>query len=175
MNKIYISTLATFLFCGISFSSSSQTISTIAGNGAVGFSGDGGPATAAELSGLQGVGVDALGNIYIADYYNYRVRKVNTSGTISTFAGSGVAGYSGDGGPATAAELYNPQGLAFDILGNIYIADFAYNVVRKVNTAGIISTVAGIGHYGFSGDGGPATAAELYQCSNIALDAAGNI
>jgi sugar lactone lactonase YvrE len=160
-------------------------ISTFAGNGTQSYSGDGGPATAAELNTPENVIVDTLGNLYIADGVNARIRKVNTAGIISTIAGIGGAwGYSGDGGQATAAQLSNPDGLAFDAFGNLYIADQNNNRIRKVNTAGIIITIAGNGFDandttppdgGFSGDGGAATAAELYYPTGIVFDALGNL
>jgi hypothetical protein len=153
----------------------SGTISTVAGNGTQGFSGDGGPATDADLSSPFGVAVDAAGNLYIADFYNNRVRKVSTSGTITTVAGNGTTGFSGDGGPATNASLYNPAGVAVDAAGNLYIADTSNERVRKVSTSGTITTVAGDGTQGFSGDGGPATNASLNQPYGVAVDAAGNL
>jgi uncharacterized protein YjiK len=153
----------------------SGTVTTVAGNGSPGFSGDGGPATNASLDGLRGVAVDAAGNLYIADWVNPRVRKVSTSGTITTVAGSGTYGFSGDGGPATDAGLSSPYGVAVDAAGNLYIADAGNSRVRKVSTSGTITTVAGSGTYGFSGDGGPATNAALSSPQGVALDAAGNL
>ncbi|MGP8217270.1 MAG: T9SS type A sorting domain-containing protein [Bacteroidia bacterium] len=163
-------------FCVIgSIGINAQIISTIAGNGSQGYTGDGGQATAAELYGPTGVAIDASGNIYIADYENDRIRKVNTSGIISTFAGTGTAGSSGDGGNATAAELYEPMEVAIDIAGNVYIADYGNNRIRKVNTSGIISTIAGNGTAGSTGNGGNATAAELNSPMGVAVDVYGNI
>jgi uncharacterized protein (TIGR03437 family) len=153
--------------------SPSGIISTVAGNGVAGFSGDGGPATSASLNRPAGIAVDAAGNLYIADSWNNRIRKVSPSGIISTVAGGGPA--LGDGGPATSASLSNPSGVAVDALGNLYIADWANNRIRKVSPSGIISTVAGNGVRGFSGDGGPATSASLYYPSGVAVDAAGNL
>ncbi|GEO11089.1 NHL domain-containing protein [Segetibacter aerophilus] len=152
-------------------------ITTVAGNGTKGYSGDGGAATAAQLDNPVDMAIDALDNIYIADKYNKVVRKVNAAGIITTIAGSGVAGYSGDGGPATAAQLTSPDGVAVDNLGNLLIADGQNAVIRKVNTAGIIITIAGNGTYGFTGDGGPATAAQFTVNSpnDLAVDNAGNI
>jgi sugar lactone lactonase YvrE len=155
--------------------SNAQIINTIAGDGVLGFSGDGGAATAAELYYSSGVTVDGSGNVYIADENNFRIRKVTTAGIISTIAGNGFGGYSGDGGAATAAELYYPYGLALDGSGNIYIADYDNNRIRKVTAAGIISTIAGDGAWGYSGDGGAATAAELNTPSGIAVDVSGNV
>ena len=153
----------------------SGIISTIAGNGASGYSGDGIAATAAELSAVTSIAVDGSGNVYITDLGNYRIRKVNTSGIISTFAGTGSSGYTGDGGAATAAAIGGPNFLTFDGGGNLYFSDLANNVIRKINTSGIISTIAGTGTAGYSGDSGPATAAELNAPMGVALDAAGNI
>jgi len=212
----------------------------IAGTGQGGFSGDGGPAGKAELSSPNGLAIDDSGNIYIADYYNNRIREVNAvTNTIATIAGDGTAGYSGDNGAAKSAELYYPANLAIDSKGNIFIADLindrvreivastkriktvagnGYNAknysggysgdggkaisaelyqphsvavddsqnlyiadtwnyrIRKVNlTTGIITTVAGNGNYGYSGDGGPATSAELSAPTSVALDASGNL
>jgi len=116
-------------------------ITTIAGTGTSSYSGDGGAATAALLRSPSGVAIDGSGNVYIADDNNNRIRKINTSGIISTIAGTGSVGYSGDGGAATAAQLNSPQGVAIDGSGNVYIA--SGNCIRKINTSGIISTIAG--------------------------------
>ena len=150
-------------------------ITTFAGNGVIGFSGDGGPATAAQLSNPIGVAVDGAGNVYIADQNNHVIRKVNSSGIISTYAGNAAHGYTGDGGPATAATLYYPIGVAVDASGNLFIADNQNDVIRKVNTAGIISTVAGNGLTGYSGDGASAISARLANPKNVALDPSGNL
>jgi sugar lactone lactonase YvrE len=136
-------------------------ITTVVGSGSQGYSGDGGPATSAAITWIEGMAFDSAGNLYIANYGTHRVRKVDTSGIITTVAGTGTKGYSGDGGPATAATLSSPAGLAVDSAGNLYIGDAGNNVVRKVTAAGIISTFAGNGTAGFSGDGGLATAASL--------------
>jgi sugar lactone lactonase YvrE len=153
----------------------SGTIVTAVGTGAAGFSGDGGAATAAELDYPYSLCQDASGNLYIADEYNDKIRMVNTSGNISTVAGNGTPGYNGDGGNATAAELWYPYDVKFDASGNMYIADEFNERIRLVNTSGKISTVAGDGSFGFSGDGGPATAAELNSPVGVAISAAGNI
>jgi len=153
----------------------SGIITTIAGNGVSGFSGDGGQATAAQLGNPFGVAVDAAGNIYIADQFNHRIREVNPSGVINTIAGQGTGNYSGDGGPATAAELNRPFDVCIDAANNIYIADFANNRIRKVDNTGNISTIAGNGVASFSGDGGPATAASLKGPTGISLDLYDNL
>ncbi len=155
-------------------------INTFAGNGfgapgIGGYSGDGGQATDAELNVMSDIAIDATGNVYIADFYNQRIRMVNTLGIISTFVGNGTAGYSGDGGQATNAELNYPNGVTCDTRGNLYIADYANSRIRMVNTAGIITTIVGNGIQGFSGDGGQTTAAELYEPLKVAFDATGNL
>ncbi len=154
---------------------SAGVISTLAGTGTAGYSGDGGQATAAKLDAPTGVTLDAYGNVYVADQYTYRIRKISTSGIITTVAGNGSATFAGDGGQATAASLYNPTCVAFDAAGNMYIADYSNNRVRKVNSSGIISTVAGNGTASFSGDGGQATAAEINGAVGVTFDGAGNM
>ncbi|MGA3040069.1 MAG: hypothetical protein ABSF54_04675 [Bryobacteraceae bacterium] len=150
-------------------------ISTVAGNGHPGFSGDNGPASAAQLNQPYDVALDAAGNLYIADYGNQRVRAVDTNGNITTVAGNGSSGSNADGGPATGALLIGPRNVATDPAGNLYISDFDGHRVREVAPDGIISTVAGIGLAGFSGDGGPAIAAQLAFPAGLARDAAGNL
>ena len=152
-------------------------ISTIAGTGEHGFGGDGGPAAAAQLKVPSDATLDAAGNLYIADRVNQRIRKVDAaSGVISTIAGTGEAGFSGDGGPAAAAQLNFPNSAAVDGAGNVYIADRENHRIRRVDAAsGEISTVAGTGEAGFSGDGGPAAAAQLRVPRDAAVDAAGNL
>jgi autotransporter-associated beta strand protein len=155
---------------------SNGSVTTVIGTGAYGFSGDGGPATSATFKNLRGIAKDTSGNIYVADRYNYRVRKDTVStGIISTFAGSGKGNFWGDGGPATSAGINNPEGVAFDSSGNMYIADTFNNRVRKVTTGGIISTFAGTGLAGFSGDGGAATSARLNEPISVAVDSHGNV
>jgi uncharacterized protein (TIGR03437 family) len=153
----------------------SGVISTLAGNGAFGFTGDNVAATQTALASPTAVAVDIAGNVYIADLFNARIRKVNPQGVITTFAGTGVAGYSGDNGPATQAKIDTPEGVAVDRLGNVYIADSASVVVRRVDTNGVITTVAGNGQDGFSGDNGPATQARLSSPRGVAAGADGNI
>ena len=154
--------------------SAAGIISTVAGGGSS-YPGDGGPATSTQLGGPSGVAVDAGGNLYFADYCDNRVRKVSAAGIITTVAGNGSPGYSGDGGPATSAQLNNPNGVAVDASGNLYIADTGNNRIRKVSAAGIITAVAGDGSYGYSGDGGPATSAQLNGPFGAAVDASGNL
>ena len=160
---------------------STGVISTVVGNslGTPGFAGDGLAATAAELNAPTGMAFDAAGNLYIADVNNNVVRKVNTSGTISTFAGnySLGLGYAGDGGHATAALLYSPVDVAFDAAGNLLIADRDNNVIRKVNTLGIISTFAGNSIGGYAGDGLAVSSGstELFNPRGVAVDGSGNV
>jgi len=153
----------------------SGIMSTIAGNGTTGYSGDGAAATAAILNQPTGVAVDTAGNIYFVDEFNDVVRKINTSGIITTIAGGAGSGYTGDGGPATNASFSLPYSVAVDHLGNIYIADQGNNAVRKVNTLGVISTVAGTGYSGYTGDGGIATIAKLSLPNAVAVDTSGNL
>jgi uncharacterized protein (TIGR03437 family) len=152
------------------------TIHTLAGNGTQGFGGDNGLATSARLNGPAGVGVDSAGNVYIGDSGNNRVRKVS-NGVITTVAGSGTFGFSGDNGPATGAQLYQPMGVAVDSAGNLYIADNLNSCIRKVSN-GVITTVAGTatpGDGGFGGDNGPAASARLFWPEGVAVDSAGNL
>jgi sugar lactone lactonase YvrE len=169
-------------------------ITTIAGTGTGGFSGDNGPATSAELNAPNRLVIDGAGNLFISDFNNNRIRRVDAAtGIITTFAGNGPVGhpvpsgfFGGDGGPAASAELCGPAGMAFDSAGNLYIADSGNVRLRKVDAAtGIITTVAGNGFNpgcpafgvwgGFGGDGGPATSAELSLVSGVAFDNAGNM
>ena len=150
-------------------------ITTIAGNGDFGYSGDGGLATNATLDYPQAVALDSTGDLYIADTYNNLIRKVSTSGIITTFAGNGADGYSGDGGVATNATLSGPGGVALDGAGNVFIADTENSVVRKVTAKGIITTIAGNGDYGYSGDGGAATKAMLSSPTAVAVTSADEV
>jgi RHS repeat-associated protein len=191
-----------------------RVIDKIAGNGIAGFSGDGGPATEARINYVTAIETDAAGNLYICDYINGRIRKVDSDGTISTasyegdphdvtvdsagnlytarhlnsevrkrstdgawirIAGTGRAGYSGDGGPAVNAQINYPKAVEIDASGNLYIADTYNHRIRKIDTAGIITTVAGNGTRGHSGDGGSAIQAQITYPSDIVIDAAGNL
>lgn len=145
--------------------SASGIITNYAGTGITGFSGDGGPATAAQLHANHDIACDLSGNLYFIDSYNFRVRKVNSAGIISTFAGNGISGYSGDGGPATAAQIKNVTGITTSGR-SVIISDTYFNVLRQIDEYGIITTIAGTGMKGYSGDGGPATAATFWgpQC-----------
>ena len=154
---------------------STGTITTIAGTGERGFGGDGGPATQARLNNPYGVAVDGAGNLYIADLANHRIRKVDSTGTITTFAGTGERGFGGDGGPASQAQLNFPTGVAVDEAGNLYIADWSNARIRKVDGTGTITTIAGTGELGFGGDGGPAIQAQLGDPTGVAVDGAGNL
>lgn len=150
-------------------------LTTIAGNGAPGFSGDGGPARLASLRSPSGLALDSAGNLYISDTDNHRIRRVSSNGTITTIAGTGQGTYSGDGGAAVSASLYLPEGLAIDGAGNLYIADLGNNRIRRINTQGVIGTYAGNGNRTVSGDGGSATAAGIALPRDIAFDREGNL
>ncbi len=149
-------------------------IHTVAGSDTFGFGGDGGPATSAILSGPEAVALDSIGNMYVADGGNNRVRIVRTDGVISTVAGNGASGYNGDGQPAVEARL-SVRGIAVDSKGNLYIADEENSRIRKVDADGVISTVAGNGGFGFRGDGGPAAEATLCNPYAVAVDKAGDL
>ncbi len=146
----------------------------VAGNGTQGDSGDGGPATAAQLNNPQALAIAADGTIYIADTDNHRIRAV-ISGTISTIAGSGALGFSGDNGPATMARLASPTAIAVGSTGMVYVADSGNHRIRSINTSGVITTIAGNGTQGFSGDGGPATSAALDTPSGLAVSSTGQL
>ncbi|HTB22294.1 MAG TPA: hypothetical protein VK914_06285 [bacterium] len=167
-----------FSLCAVLFLAASAhaacDINTYAGDGVPGSGGDGGPATSAQLQQPTGVAADGSGNLYIADHGNNRIQKVSPAGIISTLAGTGAYGFSGDNGPAGAATFANPQGLRSDLAGDVYVADTFNNRIRKISTAGIITTVAGDGAYSSSGDNGPATAAGVNGPYAVALDPTGS-
>jgi sugar lactone lactonase YvrE len=165
-----------FIQLGLIGFAQSGTIITLAGTSSPGYSGDGGAAIAAQINKPYGVAVDSAGNLFIADGLNHVVRKVSTSGVITTVAGNGYSGYSGDGGLAISAQLSTPFGIAIDSTGNLFIADSYNHSIRAVSaSSGIITTVAGNGSFGFSGDGGQATSAQLNYPFGVAVDSAGNI
>ncbi|MEU9125267.1 RICIN domain-containing protein [Streptomyces sp. NPDC048506] len=149
---------------------SAPPISTVAGTGVAGFKGDNEPAVSAQLNRPYGIAVDSTGTLYISDYINHRVRKITTDGKISTVAGTGVPGFSGDNGPAVSAQLHYPREVAVDSAGAVYIADTNNHRVRKITTDGKISTIVGTGTAGFSGDGGAATAARLHTPLGVTAD-----
>lgn len=148
-------------------------ITTIAGTGAYSFGGDNGPALSAKFRKPSGLAMDSLGNIYVTDVDNHRVRKIDTSGTITTFAGTSL-GYSGDGGPATIAKLKYPIGIAVDGSNNVYVTELSHRI-RRIDTEGIITTFAGIGYHEYSGDGGPASSAGIPNPYDVALDPSGAV
>jgi sugar lactone lactonase YvrE len=162
----------------------SGTISTIAGNGGSGSSGDGGPATSAALDDFGGIAVDAAGNVYFcagraSDLSGNVIRKIDTSGTITTVCGTGVGGFAGDGGPAKSAQINNPAGIIVDASGNIFFCDNSNAVIRKIDVSGTITTVAGVpqpSSFGdFGGDGGPVTAAKFSNPQGVAFNGAGDM
>lgn len=168
--------LIALIAVGISLSAQTPgNIQTIAGNGSTFYSGDGGPAIQAGLNVPVGVSTDRSGNLFVTDQFNHRIRKITPDGKISTIAGTGVAGFSGDGGPAINAEINTPTGVFADNNGNIFIADVGNQRIRKVNASGIITTVAGNGVKGYGGDGGPAIDASFYNCVRVVVDASGNL
>jgi sugar lactone lactonase YvrE len=180
---IYISDVATNTIWARDLETGAETL--IAGSLGSGYSGDGGPAVDAQLTGPRGLAVDAAGNLFIADSGNHAVRKIAVDGTITTVAGNGNRGFSGDGGSAKRARLNTPTAVAIDSKGNLYIADTLNHRIRKVNSAGTIVTVAGsgaisaVGHstggFGFSGDGGLAVDAQLSIPEGVAVDSRGNL
>ena len=173
MKKLLLIAICSFSF----FSAQSQIITTFAGNGSNGFSGDNGLATLAKI-GLTGrIAIDINSNLFIADTYNDRIRKIDaTTGIITTVAGTGTAGYNGDGALATVSQLNKPFGVAIDPSGNIYIADGANNRIRKISAAtGIISTVAGNGTAGYNGDNISAITAQINSANSVCIDNGGNI
>jgi trimeric autotransporter adhesin len=170
--RIILLTSALFYF---SYYTKAQTITTIAGNGTAGYLGDGGQATLSELNAPFGMCFDPAGNLYFGDAQNHRIRKISTSGIITTFAGTGVAGYNGNGGAATSAQFNRPTDIVMDAAGNFYVADELNFVIRKITPSGIVSTYAGTNVTGYSGDGGLATAAKLSRPNKVAIDQSGNI
>ena len=153
-----------------------QIITTFAGTGVLGWYGDGGPATAAEFSGLNALISDGSGNIYVCDADNNIVRKINTTGIITLIAGNGTAGFSGDGGPATAAKISHPSGLVLDAAGNLFICDYNNQVIRKVDNSGVITTIAGTPMVsGYTGDGGAATAAKMHSPYGLSINSHGDL
>ena len=152
-----------------------REITTVAGTGNVGHNGDNTPAESATLSSPTSIAIASDGNIYVADTNNQRVRRIDPAGTITTYAGTGAAGFSGDGGPATAARLYSPNGVAVDPHGNVFVADKSNRRIRKIRTDGQIETVAGNGDFLYNGDGLPAENAALYSPMAVAVDGSGNL
>jgi sugar lactone lactonase YvrE len=148
-------------------------ITTAVGTGEKGFAGDGGPAKAASLNGPFDIAFDSAGNLFFSDTFNHRIRRVDAqSGVITTIAGNGEAGYSGDGGPAVRASLNEPYGIAIDRAGNIFVADRLSRRIRRIDAANrTITTLAGTGEAAYSGDGGPAARAGLAEPNGLALDA----
>ncbi len=174
MQKLPLYLSAIIYICCISMPCKGQIITTIAGSPTAGYSGDGAAATAALLREPDGLNVDSSGKLYIADYGNHCVRRIDATGIITTIAGTGTAGYTADGVPATTSELNRPDGVAIDLAGNVYIYEAHNYRVRKIDLSGIISTVAGTGTGGYTGDGGAATAAEIYTDPGC-VDKFGNI
>lgn len=154
---------------------SSGVVTTIAGTGVMGYDGDGGPATVANLTGAVGIYVDSADNIYFTEWGSASLRKINTAGIINTIAGTGTSGYNGDGIAATQARLGSPYGVVMDKAGNIYLSDLGNNRIRKISTSGIITTVAGNGNAGYSGDGGQGTSAEINYPGFLSLGPDGNL
>lgn len=151
-------------------------ITTFAGVGSSGFTGDGGAATAARLNRPSGIAIDAAGNVFISDEGNQRIRKIDVAtGIITTVAGTGATGSTGDGGPATAAQFAGPAGLCFDVYGNLYVADKYNNKVRIIDNSGNINTYAGTGGSGFAGDGGMSNTARLCAPTSVWSDAYNNL
>ncbi len=150
-------------------------VSTLAGGGTGAFSGDGGQALNAELNYPSGADFDPSGNLYVADQNSHRIRKITPAGVITTYGGTGTQGYSGDGGLATAANMNYPLDVACDGFGNVFVAEFGSHTIRKIDPTGTITTVAGNGLAGFTGDNGPATSARLFNPFGVATDAAGNV
>ncbi len=150
-------------------------IVTAVGDGRAFSSGDGSSATSASINAPRGVAFDSAGNLYVAETDGNRIRKISASGIITTFAGTGAWGFAGDGGPATQAKLANPWHIAFDSVGNLFIADSGNSRIRRVDSQGIITTIAGDGVQGFTGDNGPASSARIFNPGRLAFDLMGNL
>ena len=163
------------MLCLFHFWGGAQIITTIAGIGSGPFSGDGGPATSARLAAPSGVAIDKKGNIFIADANNYRIRKIAPNGIITTIAGTNSPVYNGDSIPAVMANIDVPRGISLDSIGNLYVADYYGNRIRKIDTSGMISTVAGNGYSGYEGDGGAATEARIHYPTDVHIAPNGDI
>jgi sugar lactone lactonase YvrE len=150
-------------------------ITTVAGTGAQGYRGDGGPATAAQLAGPSRLRLDAEGNLYICETKNHVVRRLDRDGTITTFAGTGTRGFSGDGGRATDAQLDSPYDVRFAPNGDAYVADTGNHRIRRIDASGVITTVVGTGQRGFAGDGGDAATCQLNRPASVIFDRQGNL
>jgi hypothetical protein len=155
--------------------STTGTISTVVGTGIAAFGGDGGPATSARINLPAGVVVDTHSNLIFCDSGNNRIRKVSAAGIVTTIAGTGVAGFSGDGGLATTAKIHEPYGLSIDSAGNLFFSDRKNQRIRKIDTLGIIHTVAGNGKAAFSGDDRPATSASVNNPDTVIADNNGDL
>ncbi len=175
--KFKINTFLAFsvLFLSASAELRAQTISAYCGTGTRGYTGDGSAAASAECFAPLGIAAGSFGNVYFCDQGNNVIRHIDASGIVTTIAGTGAVGYSGDGGPATAAEVNQPTSLAVDAYGNVFFTDDGNNVIRKISNAGIISTVAGTGTAGYGGDFGPASTAMFNQPTGIAIDKQNNL
>lgn len=154
---------------------SGGVISTLAGVGSRLYGGDGGQALSAQFAVPDSIVRDSAGNIYIADISDNRIRKISATGIVTTLAGTGVAGFGGDGGPASSARVNSPLGMALDSAGHLYFSDAGNGRIRKIDTSGIITTVTGTGTHGFSGDGGPATSAQIFSASAVLVDPQDNL
>ena len=174
-NNLYVASGGLVRMVAVADAKNNRAVSFLAGNGGYGFSGDEGQAVDARLNEPSGVAEDASGNIYIADERNHRVRRISQLGVISTFAGFGLPGYSGDGGLATEARLNRPRAVVADRFGYVYVAEAGNHTVRKINPSGFISTIAGDGNAGYRGDGAAAEGSRLHEPSALALNAKGEL